>query len=62
MTINTKEDLKTFLKDVPEDAIVYINGGCAKISWSPKSDIKEYQDRSDGHGETAVITENVLDD
>lgn len=36
-TLNTKEELKDFLKDIPEDAIVNIDRYNCFVTWSPVS-------------------------
>jgi len=33
-TISSKSSLKNFLEDLPDDAIVQINGTAAKLRWS----------------------------
>ena len=54
--IKTKEQLKEYLKNVPDDAVVHINGGCCTLSWSEKMSDRNH------HGHTVVIENAVLED
>ena len=55
-TITTKKELAEYIKGIPEQAIVHINKGCGKLTWSEK------MSGPGQHGETVLIAEEAYEE